>query len=155
MLGSHLWTILGWIALYLLCSLPLLLALRMVKKSHRGWRIALWSLLAVLSTAAVYTVAGLAVLTHIDRHFEAIKPGMTIAEVKETLGSAFTESDVALETIEKDENLGVNTPSFPDDERKNIGDAKKYSYRILKKRLYFYVIYDNSRRVREAIPVYE
>ena len=155
MLRSYLSTITGWIALYLLASLPLLFGLRMVKKSKWGWRIVLWSLLTVLAAAAIYTVAGLAVLAHIDHHFEAVRPGMTIAEVKKSLGFAFRESDVTLEEIEKDENLGVNRPSFSADARKNIAYAEKYSYRIPKELLYFYVLYDRRQRVREAIPVYE
>ena len=155
MLRSYLTTIAGWIGLYLLAALPLLLGLRMVKKSSRSWRIVLWSLLATLAAAAIYTVTGLAVLAHIDHHFEAVRPGMTIAEVKKSLGFAFRESDVTLEEIEKDEYLGVNRPSFSADERKNIGYAKRYSYRIPKDLLYFYVLYDRRQRVREAIPVYE
>ena len=106
-------------------------------------------LIAVIIAAVMVFLAVHALLLHLNRHYDLITPGMTLSQVRQSMTGNFRESVVSISAIEKE---GYPLKHLiPDGESIH---AKKYASRIWE-RLYFYVIYDSSDKVRLTIAAFE
>ena len=98
--------------------------------------------------AAVF-LAVHALLLQLNRRCDRIAAGMTLAQVRRSLAGNFRESAASVSAIEKEgyplKHLIPDGGSI---------HAKKYASRIWE-RLYFYVIYDSSDKVRLTIAAFE
>ena len=106
-------------------------------------------LIAVIIAAAAVFLAVHALLLHLNRYYDQIAMGMSLSQVRQSLAGNFRESAASISAIEKE---GYPLKHLiPDGESIH---AKKYASRIWE-RLYFYVIYDSSDKVRLTIAAFE
>ena len=110
-------------------------------------KVLLWLVFAVVLAAMLHTAAVGTVYAHIDYHFNQIRYGMPIAEVRSSFCRLYEESDISFEDMRKD--------GFPIDIPDGVKlRAKKYADRIFRSE-YMYVVFDENDRVWMRIEAYE
>ena len=134
----------GGMVLIVLLLFVYFAASRIVDAVKLCCKIFLVLLTAVVIAALLYSLVCWGAVAHMEHHYDRIKAGMPISEVRESLGDVFfEESGVSLEEIAKD--------GYPLDGLDGTDlYAKRYSYRLWRKSGIF-VIYDGGDAVRGKI----
>ncbi len=114
-------------------------------------KVLLWLVFTVVLAAMLHTVVVGTVYAHIDYHFDQIKYGMPIAEVRRSLCWLYEESDISFEDLSKDMSKHDFIIDIPDGVKVR---AKKYADRIFGSE-YMYVVFDEKDRVWARIDMYE
>ena len=114
-------------------------------------KVLLWLVFTVVLAAMLHTVVVGTVYAHIDYHFDQIKYGMPIAEVRRSLCWLYEESDISFEDIGKDMSKHGFRIDIPDGAKIR---TKKYADRIFGSK-YMYVLFDEKDRVWALVDMYE